>query len=119
MFAIATDVETVEFNQDFLSQGQVAVETALCNADDESTSSVLNRHLVIDVAGDVVAGYNTFDLSRLLHLRIVTVFDDRFVGALQLFNGDEVALLQILIAEMLLGILVHGVCPITVVAVHA
>ena len=66
LHAVGSDVEPFQFYEDFLTHGEVAVEAALGDADDEGPGAVVDDHLVVDVALDV--GLRVLEGERRRHV---------------------------------------------------
>ena len=101
LVAVAADVEAFQVDDELLTFGEIAVESALIDGDDESARSVLHGKLLVEVAAEVVA--------TDAHAQFDVVFDE-FVAAvgdgilvvrvcLQFSDGDDAFLGDAVVAE--------------------
>ena len=118
--AVAADVESFEVDEDLLSLGEVAEETAFVDGDDDRRGVVLEDDLLVDVATEVIARDTAFDLDIFRDL-LVLVGGGEDVGVLldEVGDGDDVALCQAVVAEgslrvvRLIPVAVHAGCEET------
>ena len=92
LLAIATDVKTVEVDENLLSYRKIAMQTACVYVYEDSTCFILERYLLIEVAADVIACDVTFDHHWFINELVATTIDGSLIIALELCNGNYVFL---------------------------
>ena len=96
--AIAADVEVFQVDEHLLANGHIAVDTALCDADNESTGAIVDNQLIVYITLNVVANDGAFDLNVLGHLLHATVADYGSKLRLELGNRNHIRLGEGIIA---------------------
>lgn len=82
LLAVAADVEAVEVDENLLTHWQIAVESAAVDIYEDSTCGILQCHLLIEVAADVIARDVTLDHHRLVDELVSATGDGGLVVAL-------------------------------------
>ena len=92
LLAIATDVKTVEVDENLLSYRKITMQSACVDINEDSPRFVLKSNFLIEVAADVIACDVTFDHHRLINELVATTIDGSLIIALELCNGNYVFL---------------------------
>ena len=105
LLSVTTDIETFKFNQHALTNGSLAEETALVDADADTACLIGYIECLVDIATFIVTSDDNLYLSGFCNLFQCSTGDFSFESILQFFNSYDIALLQILITKALEAIL--------------
>ena len=98
LLAIATDVKTVEVDENLLSYRKITMQSACVDINEDSPRFVLKSNFLIEVAADVIARDVTLDHHRLVDELVSATSDGGLVIALELCNGNHVLFLEQVVA---------------------
>ena len=114
MQAIVAHTESVELNDQLCAHREDSVETALRYTDGDSTCTVINDELVVEVPLYVIAGDIALDFCGLFHLLIaIAGVDGTLVCFFQLGNGHHVGCVDAAVADAHLVSGLHWLVEVT------
>ena len=101
-----------------LTYRQLAIESALADANQDTARLILQANLIVEVAAEVVAGNDTQYLDVLVHLLVQAAVYLCGIFLLQFGDGDDIGSLQFVVADGRAGIILfsHG---ISITVAHA
>ena len=96
---VTTNVETLQIDENLLTNRKFAIERTLVDANQDTTRLVLQTNLVVKVATEIITGNITLDLDVLVYLFISLISNEAVVVFLQLCNCDDILLLDIIVTD--------------------
>ena len=114
LFTITSDVEIFEADEELLTDRHEGTLVGAVDTDDDASGLVLYGNLLVDVAAEVVACYDTTQPQVVGNLLVAAVGNDGGVLALQLSDGSRSACYKCVVAVRRLSGKAFGGFPVLV-----